>query len=99
MAAVTDTFDLADFRRRLDDLDTQLFALLLERQAIIREVIAFKKPRGLPAVHTDREDAMLERAVDIAETTGLDPRVAQQVLRAVIDAFTMLEVEQLGPVR
>lgn|GEM_PF-6935858 len=28
---------------------------------------------------------------------GLDPRIVQQVIRAVIDAFTVLAVEELEP--
>ena len=44
-----------------------------------------------------REDAMLSRIADTAKDLGLDPRVAQQVLRTVIDGFTLLEVEELGP--
>ena len=96
MAAMSDTDSLADFRRELNNVDTQLMALLLERQALIRQVIEFKKPRGIPAVHADREEAMLARASGIAVRTGLDPRVARQVLRAVIDAFTQIEVEQLA---
>jgi hypothetical protein len=32
---------------------------------------------------------------DIGSDGGLDPRIARQVLRAVIDAFTLMEVEQL----
>jgi chorismate mutase len=96
MAAMSDSTSLMDFRRQLDDLDTQLMEVLLERQAVIRAVIAFKKPRGIPAVHPDREETMLARASDIAVKTGLDAGVARQVLRAVIDAFTRLEVEQLG---
>ena len=93
---MTNAETLADFRRQLDDLDLQLMSFLLERQAIIRQVIAFKEKGGIPAVHTDREEKMLARATDIALETGLDPRIARQVLRAVIDAFTVLEVERLG---
>jgi chorismate mutase len=96
MAGVSDTDGLEDLRRELDDLDTQLMALLLDRQTVIRKVIEFKKPRGIPAVRLDREEAMLARASDIAATSGLDPRVARQVLRAVIEAFTLLEVDHLG---
>ena len=33
----------------------------------------------------------------LAKDAGLDPRVAQQVLRTIIDGFTLLEVEELGP--
>jgi Chorismate mutase type II len=62
MAGVSDIDGLEDLRRELDDLDTQLMALLLDRQAVIRKVIEFKKPRGIPAVRLDREEAMLARA-------------------------------------
>jgi chorismate mutase len=87
---------LADIRRRLDDLDTRLGQLLIERGALIREVIAFKQTQGMGVVDRGREDEMLARIDDIASEGGLDPRIARQVLRAVIDAFTLMEVEQLG---
>ena len=47
-------------------------------------------------VDRGREDDMLVRIGDLASARGLDPRIARQVLRAVIDAFTLLEVEELG---
>jgi chorismate mutase len=47
-------------------------------------------------VDRGREDEMLARIHDIASEGGLDPRIARQVLRAVIDAFTLMEVEQLS---
>jgi len=47
-------------------------------------------------VDRQREDEMLEHIETVAAGEGLDSRVAHQVLRAVIDAFTLLEVEQLG---
>jgi chorismate mutase len=87
---------LADIRRRLDDLDTRLGHLLIERGALIREVISFKQTQGMGVVDRGREDEMLARIHDIASEGGLDPRIARQVLRAVIDAFTLMEVEQLG---
>ena len=40
---------------------------------------------------------MLVKIADIARQAGLDPRVAQNVLRTIIDGFTLLEVEELGP--
>ena len=39
---------------------------------------------------------MLTRIGALASESGLDPEVARQVLRAVIDAFTKLEVQELG---
>ena len=87
---------LADIRRRLDDLDTRLGQLLIERGRLIGEVIAYKEAHGMGVVDRDREDEMLARIEAIASEGGLDPRIARQVLRAVIDAFTLAEVEQLG---
>jgi chorismate mutase len=51
----------------------------------------------MPVVDRAREDEMLARIAGIAKDEGVDPRVAQQVLRTIIDGFTLLEVEELGP--
>jgi chorismate mutase len=87
---------LSDIRERLDDVDRRLVQLLTERGALVHEVIEFKRARGMGVVDRKREDEMLERIGLMASDAGLDPRIAQQVLRAVIDAFTLMEVEELG---
>ncbi|HVA04530.1 MAG TPA: chorismate mutase [Acidimicrobiales bacterium] len=88
---------LTDIRARLDDVDARLVDLLAERTGLVREVIDFKRAQSMGVVDRGREDDMLQRTSDLASERGLDPRIARQVLRAVIDAFTLLEVEQLGP--
>jgi len=88
--------DLSEIRTRLDALDEQLVAVLAARSQLIREVIAYKREHGMAVVDRPREDAMLTKVEALAEAEGLDPRIARQVLRAVIDAFTLLEVEHLG---
>jgi chorismate mutase len=87
---------LSDIRDRLDDVDARLVVLLAERGELIREVIDVKRGRGTGVVDPDREERMLTRIGALASDNGLDPEVARQVLRAVIDAFTRLEREQLG---
>jgi chorismate mutase len=89
--------DLDEIRRRLDIVDRKLVQVLLERSGLIEEVILFKRTHGMAVIDRGREDLMLERIESIATSEGLDPRIARQVLRAVIDAFTLLEVEHLGP--
>lgn len=91
------TPDLNEIRQRLDVVDRKLVQVLLERSQLIEEVIHFKRAHGMPVIDRPREDAMLDRIETTASDTGLDPRIARQVLRAVIDAFTLLEVEHLGP--
>ena len=89
--------DLLPLRERLDSIDEDLVGLLARRAEVIHEVVAYKRARNIPVVHRAREDRMLDRIETVAAAQGLDPRVARQVLRSVIDAFTLLEVEQLGP--
>jgi chorismate mutase len=89
--------DLEAIRDRLDLVDRKLVDVLAERARLIAEVIGFKRAHGMRVVDRPREEQMLEKVADIATEGGLDPRIARQVLRAVIDAFTLLEVEQLGP--
>jgi len=89
--------ELTSIRDRLDVVDRRLVDLLAERARLIAEVIAFKRAHALPVVDRPREERMLEKIGALGHDAGLDPRIARQVLRAVIDAFTLLEVEQLGP--
>jgi chorismate mutase len=97
---VTDTAapqDLEAIRARLDVLDRRLVDVLTERADLIAEVIRYKRAHAMRVVDRPREEQMLDKIGAIAAEGGLDPRIARQVLRAVIDAFTLLEVEQLGP--
>jgi isochorismate pyruvate lyase len=89
--------DLEEIRKRIDDVDRRLIALLAERSALVGEVVHYKRANHMPVVDRGREDVMLARIADLARAQGVDPRVAQQVLRTIIDGFTLLEVEELGP--
>ncbi|MDE3202751.1 MAG: chorismate mutase [Acidobacteriota bacterium] len=89
--------DLQEVRTRIDDVDRRLIALLAERARLVGEVVHYKRAHRMPVVDRAREDRMLDRIAHIATEAGVDPRVAQQVLRTIIDGFTLLEVEELGP--
>ncbi len=89
--------DLTESRRRIDDLDGQLVAVLAERARVVQDVVRYKRARHMRVVDRPREDRMLAAIGERAGQAGLDPRIARQVLRAIIDGFTLLEVEELGP--
>ena len=89
--------DLNEIRERLDLVDRRLVQVLLDRSQLIEEVIHYKRAHGMAVIDRAREDRMLDHIEDVARSVSLDPQIARQVLRAVIDAFTLLEVEQLGP--
>jgi chorismate mutase len=82
--------DLETIRDRLDLVDRRLVEVLSERSRLITEVVRFKRAHGMKVVDRDREERMLLKIGDTAAEAGLDPRIARQ-------AFTLLEVEQLGP--
>ena len=88
---------LEDSRAELDALDVTLVQVLARRSKVILDVIRYKRANSMAVVDRVREDRMLDGIEQIAVSEGLDPRIARQVLRSVIDAFTLLEVEALGP--
>lgn len=89
--------ELVRLRHRLDELDRELVRVLAERGRVIDEVVHVKRSLQLGVVDRRREDEMLERIEQTAAAAGLDPRVARRVLRAVIDGFTLVEADHLGP--
>jgi chorismate mutase len=97
VTSASDPPDLDSIRDRLDVVDRRLVDVLTDRARLIAEVITHKRAHAMAVVDRAREEEMLDRIGAIAAEGGLDPRIARQVLRAVIDAFTLLEVEQLGP--
>ena len=96
-APLPDTGDLATIRDQIDVLDRRLVRLLAERGRLVGGVVRYKRAHHMAVVDRGREDQMLARIAEVAKEEGLDPRVAQQVLRTIIDGFTLLEVEELGP--
>ena len=86
--------ELGGFRRRIDAIDDRLLALLGERFAVIREVAAYKAPRGIPAVIPERVAEVRERCAGEAPRHGLDPDVVRRLYDLLIDEACRLE-EQL----
>jgi chorismate mutase len=93
----TPPLDLTAIRTGIDDIDRRLVGLLAERQRLVAAVVSYKRANHMGVVDRHREDEMLAAIAETAKEVGLDPRVAQQVLRTIIDGFTLLEVEELGP--
>ena len=92
-----EALDLGDIRAQIDEVDRRLVGLLAERARLVGGVVRYKRAHHMAVVDRGREDEMLARIAGLAKDEGVDPRVAQQVLRTIIDGFTLLEVEELGP--
>lgn len=78
-------------RVRIDNLDARLVALLAERSRLIDEAARIKKREGLPARIQSRVDEVAENARRMAKEEGLDPDLAENVWRLMMDHFIAQE--------
>lgn len=78
------------WRRRIDQIDTQLMRLLNSRSACAVEVGRIKAELGLPIYSAEREREILERVV--RESPGpLDPMAVRRIFERIIDEGRRLE--------
>jgi chorismate mutase len=78
------------WRRRIDQIDTQLMRLLNSRSACAVEVGRIKAELGLPIYSPEREGEILERVM--RENPGpLDPLAVRRVFERIIDEGRRLE--------
>jgi chorismate mutase len=78
------------WRRRIDQIDTQLMGLLNSRSACAVEIGRIKRALGLPVYSPEREAHILERVM--RENPGpLDPLAIRRVFERIIDESRRLE--------
>lgn len=53
--------ELKDYRKKLDDIDTQIVALFCDRMDTVRNIAEYKKAHELPVLAPGREQVILER--------------------------------------
>jgi isochorismate pyruvate lyase len=90
---VSELQSLADVRSRIDDLDTQLVGLLARRQQLVEAAAGFKHDE-LAVRAPDRVERVVTNVRAKATTAGLDAAVAETIWRAMITAFTELELSR-----
>ncbi|WP_175596966.1 prephenate dehydrogenase/arogenate dehydrogenase family protein [Peristeroidobacter soli] len=76
--------NLQEIRERLSELDRQMLALVAERQRLSREVAEAKQAEGKGTRDYTREREVVMRARATAESLGISPALAEQVMRLLI---------------
>jgi chorismate mutase/prephenate dehydrogenase len=89
------TTSLEQLRQQLDQLDSEIVALIGRRQAIAREVAAAKRATGYPTRDYEREREVILGARRRAEQSGLSADVAEKVLRLLI-RYSLTTQEQVS---
>jgi chorismate mutase-like protein len=93
---MTEGSELAEFRRQIDAIDDRLMALLGERFAVVRQVAAFKAPRGIPSIIPERVEEVRERCAGKATGVGLRADFVRRLYTLIIDEACRLEDELIS---
>lgn len=79
---------LANIRRKIEETDRQLFALLAERLELVRQVGENKRVHGLPVRVPEREAALIAAAI---ETSGLPPAFVREFYQLLFNYAYAIE--------
>jgi len=80
---------LEKLRNRLTQVDRDLIALIADRQRIVAEIGAHKIQNAVPTRDYEREREVLKGAHDQAAELGLDPELADEIMRRLIRSSLM----------
>lgn len=80
-----------DLRARIDVLDAKLIALLSQRSALIDEAARIKLREQLPARIDSRVEEVAANARRLAGPAGLDPDLAENLWRMMMEHFIAQE--------
>jgi chorismate mutase / prephenate dehydrogenase len=77
---------LEELRKRLSEVDRELIGLVAARQKIIAEIGAHKIQNAVPTRDYEREREVLKGAEAQARSLGLEPELAEEIMRLLIRA-------------
>lgn len=78
--------DLTRLRTELDGVDAQLIAAAARRQQIVAEIGRIKHAAGKQLRDYERERAVIRHVRHRAQTAGLEPELAENLLKILIEA-------------
>jgi chorismate mutase len=88
--------DIADWRRKIDDLDRRLVELLNERAQAAQEIGKLKRNTNLPIYEPDREKIIFEN-VRKANLGPLPDSELRHVYERIIDVMRNIQKVEIGP--
>jgi chorismate mutase len=82
--------DIADWRKRIDEIDTQLAELFSERSSCVIEIGKIKRKRDLPVYDPEREREILSRIT--RDNRGpLDNEALKRLFERILDESRRVE--------
>jgi len=77
---------LSELRAELDNVDAQLISAIARRQELVAEIGRWKHAQGKQLRDYQREREVISNVRARAEAAGLDPQIAEQVLKLLIES-------------
>jgi len=87
--------DIADWRKKIDEIDRQIVALLSERAEAAKEIGKLKRSTALPIYEPNRERVILEN-VRAANKGPLPDIELTHVYERIIDVMRALQKNELA---
>jgi chorismate mutase len=87
--------DIADWRKKIDELDRQLIGLLSERARAATEIGRLKRHTNLPIYEPDRERVVFENARQL-NRGPLPDRDLVRIFERIMDVMRNIQKEQIG---
>lgn len=85
--------DLIDLRKRIDETDSKIIPLLVERMGISREVAEYKVKNGMPVLNEKREKEILD---NVRKKCGEQGDAIATIFAATMDASRELQHRIIG---
>jgi chorismate mutase len=88
--------DIADWRKKIDDIDRQLVELISRRAQAAHEIGKLKRTASLPIYEPDRERAVLDHV------TALNPGPLpngdlRRIYERIMDVMRQIQAEEIAP--
>ncbi|HKI26131.1 MAG TPA: chorismate mutase [Candidatus Sulfotelmatobacter sp.] len=88
--------DIEDWRKKIDELDRKLVALLSERAQAAVQIGGLKRDTNLPVYEPDRERLVLEN-VQEANHGPLPGRDLVRIYERIMDVMRNIQKEEIAP--
>ena len=85
--------DLLDLRNRIDEIDSKIIPLLIERMGISKEVAEYKVKNGMPVLNEIREKEILD---NVRKECGEQGEAIATIFAATMDASRELQHRIIG---
>lgn len=88
--------DIADWRRKIDDLDRKLVELLNQRAQAAHEIGKLKRNAGMPIYEPDREQSVFGNVQKVNQGP-LPDRDLLRIYERIMDIMRQIQQEEIAP--